>query len=210
MISDLFNDDYKKRHKKHKHHHHTLRVILSGTARPLNSISWIISITRWRSSGSGEVSPDSGIIFQPFRPPNEGFIEKLISPGTADVVEVVEAAIGVEHRAGVPALDRDPDRSRLSRKFRARRASLWISRARLEPGLWGVEGLNNGESGATGLFFLEFATLTSILRLVESSEAIAMCVWKNLGHINLHIWPLIILFGVFGMLLATSKKTIAE
>ena len=45
-----------------------------------------------------------------------------------------------------------------------------------------MEGLNNGESGATGLFFLEVAfavadaTLTSILRLVESSEAIAMCV----------------------------------
>ena len=188
MISDLFNNDYKKKDtEKHKHHHHTLRVILSGTARPLNSISWIISITRWRSSGSGEDSPDSGMIFQPFRPPKEGFIEKLISPGTADDddVEVIEAAVvGVEHLAGVPALDREPDLSRLSRKFRALRASLWISRARLEPGLWGVEGLNNGESGATGLFFLEVAfavadaTLTSILRLVESSEAIAMCVWK--------------------------------
>ena len=39
------------------------------------------------------------------------------------VVVVVVLGVGVD-LAGVPPLDRDPDRSKLSRKLRARRASL--------------------------------------------------------------------------------------
>ena len=59
--------------------------------------------------------------------------QKLIM--ISSFTDVVVLVVGVEHLAGVPPLDRDPDRSKLSRKFRARRASLCISRARLDPGL---------------------------------------------------------------------------
>ncbi len=131
----------------------TFSVIRSGTSRPLNSISWIMSITRCNSSGSGSITPPSGaapvpegsgMIFHPLRPePTLGFIEKLISlPGTGLI-------LGVPARIGVPPLDLEPDRSRLDRKFRALRASRWISRARLELGLDGVPGVP-GVPGRSG------------------------------------------------------------
>jgi hypothetical protein len=70
--------------------------------------------------------------------------------------------VGVPPRLliGVVPRDLDPDLSRLARKFRALRASLCNSLARLELGLEGVPGLSKGESGGTGLFFT-FATLVS-------------------------------------------------
>ena len=58
----------------------TFIVIVSGTATPEHSMSLIMSTTLCSSSGSSMVSPpDSGMIFQPFRPPSEGRIVKLSS-----------------------------------------------------------------------------------------------------------------------------------
>ena len=125
-----------------------------------------MSITRCNISGSGSTLSSAGIIFQPFRPPTEGFIEKLIS---LPEIAIGDLGVGVEPLGtGVPPLDLDPDLSKLPLKFRALRASLCNSRALLELGLDGVEGLNKGESGATG-DFLVAGRFVSILRF--SAEA---------------------------------------
>lgn len=150
---------------------HTLSVIRSGTDLPLNSISWIRSITFWRMSGSGSPpTADSGMIFQPFRPPTDGFTEKLISPGTKSMASLE----GVPALAGVPSRDLDPDLSKLARKFFALRASLCMSRALLELGLCGVDGLSRGESGGTGLFFRGIPDKLSILRRSLFCEAMML------------------------------------
>lgn len=128
--------------------------MVSGTAIPEHSMSRIISTTRCSNSGSSIGSPpDSGMIFQPFRPPREGRMEKLNSwPLEKDLlIGRFESPVG----PGVPHLELDlelsRDLSRLARKLRACFSSLLSSRARLDEGdPGGVPPAKRGESERIG------------------------------------------------------------